>query len=67
MTREPGFTSGFLMKPVLLIFLVFYVLFIASFVFVLCVVCPMLPVSLNCPLRFSLTITALNNMFMWGK
>ena len=48
---------------VLLICVVFFVVFFVLFVFVLCLVCPILSVSLNCPfliaLRFSLTFTVL--------
>jgi hypothetical protein len=47
--RVPGFTAVFYYVIVFLVFCVvlcFYVLF----VFVLCLVCPMLPVSLDCPI-----------------
>ena len=42
--------SCFWRHGMLLIFLVFRVVLCVLFVFVLCLVCPMLPVSLNCPL-----------------
>ena len=41
--------SWLLVGSVLLIFIIFCVLFFASFVFILCLMYPMLPVSLDCP------------------
>jgi len=48
----PGLTPGFLYGSLLLVFLVFCIVFYVSFVFVLCLVYPMLPVSLDCPFGF---------------
>jgi hypothetical protein len=39
----------------MLIFLVFYVLFFVLFVFVLCRMCLLLPISLDCPFLISLS------------
>ena len=47
-SRATGFTPGFLVGSMLLIFLVFCVVFFVLFVFVLCLVYPMLPVLCVC-------------------
>jgi hypothetical protein len=50
-SRAPGFTPGFWRGSVLLIYLAFCVVlcFCVLFVFVLCLLCPMLSMSLDCP------------------
>ena len=58
--NKSGFTPRFLVRFKLLIFLVSCFSCFALFVFVLCLVYPMLPVSMDCPflivpLRFSVT------------
>jgi hypothetical protein len=46
----------------LLIFLVFYVLFFVLFVFVLCRMCLLLPISLDCP--FLISISGFSNVYL---
>ena len=46
----------------LLIFLVFYVLFFVLFVFVLCRMCLLLPISLDCP--FLMSIAGFSNVYL---
>ena len=46
----------------LLIFFVFYVLFFVLFVFVLCRMCLLLPISLDCP--FLISISGFSNVYL---
>jgi len=46
----------------LLIFLVFFILFFVLFVFVLCRMCLLLPISLDCPLLIS--ISGFSNVYL---
>ena len=64
--KSPWFTAEFVMGPVLLNFLCYVVFFFFFFLILSssCALCPMVPVSLDCPflsaLRFSLTFILTN-------
>jgi len=51
-----------LVESVLFIFLVFCVVFCVLFAFVLCLVCPMLPESLDCP--FLIAPSVFSNVYL---
>ena len=62
----------FLVVSMLLIFLVFFVVFFVLFVFVLCLVYPVLPVSLDCqflivPLVFPTVYLSKKYWYMWAS
>ena len=46
-----GFLGDFFVCVIFLVFCVVLCVFLVLFVFVPCLVCPMLPVSLGCPFR----------------
>jgi hypothetical protein len=60
-SRMPGFASGFWWGSCCSSFVVFCVVFFVLFVFVLCLVCPMLQVSLDCP--FSIAPSLFSNVY----
>ena len=61
-SRAPGFPVGVLVGSMLLIFLLFCVRFFALFFFVLCLVCQLLPMYLNC--SFLIAPSVFSNVYV---